>query len=116
MTPITIVTWFASLLAVAAAITAYFAARRGLAGHQLMLYTQLQERFELLAATVATQETAIMNLRARLTMQATRSKRQERADLQPSSENSPASDDEKARIRAELSAKLANGSIRPPGR
>ena len=62
------------------------------------------------------QESAIMNLRARLTMQATREKRRQgSSDSSPPSENA-STDEEKARIRRELSARLANGSIKPPGR
>ena len=114
MTLITIATWFASGLAVSAAITACFAARRGSVGRLLTRFSALQARFEELADQVQVQETTLMNLRSRITMQATREKRLE---ARASNGSTPQSDDSsKADVRKALGAQLANGTIKPIGR
>lgn len=117
MTPTTILTLFASLWAVSAAIFASVVARRGSVGHLSKRFDTLQARLSQLEDATDAQTTALMNLRARLTMQATREKRRQpelTASSPPSGDAS--SDDDKARVRRELAAKLANGSIKPPGR
>lgn len=119
MTPITILTWLSSVLAVSAAITACIAVRRGSVAHLSRQYSTLLEAFDALKLTLNAQEAALMNLRARVTMQATREKRRAlpgSVESSPQLDASPSADDDKARVRRELSARLANGQIKTPGR
>ena len=103
MTLATIATWFASALAVSAAITACAAAWFGSEARRSRQYTKLLERFEQLEEAVGSHDTAILNLRARLGMQATRAKRAGARDSTESSPQSGApSDEEAARVRREL--------------
>lgn len=108
MTSITIGMWFALALAVSAAITACAAAWFGSVAHLSRRFTTLQERFDELADALSSHDTAILNLRARVGMQATRAKRQNAQTPSPDSSqpSADASEDERARVRRELGRKI----------
>jgi uncharacterized protein (DUF342 family) len=102
----TFLTLFASSLAVLAAIIACVVTVRGLAALRLTRFDTLQARLSAAEDSIKQLDSAVMNLRARLTMQATREKRKQAAsnDSLPASESDSA--DPKADVRRELT-KLA---------
>lgn len=112
MTPLTIATLFASFVAVLAAIIASRAAKSGSVASLSRRLNTLQELFDSHSDRIGTMDETIRLLRARIGMRELREKRREAPTIPPSIE----SDDEKARARADLSRKLANGEIKPLGR
>lgn len=103
-----------SLLAVVLSTGACLVALRGSGAHQSRLYAQLSERVSELTSQIETLVIAQRNLRSQVTMQAHRAK----AKSEPEATAEPTSDEDKARVRRELSARLARGelsAIKPGG-
>lgn len=102
-------TWVAlsvSVTALALSIGALVAATRLLAQSRLTSASVLSAQLGELTLTVESLSNQIRNVRSRLNMQAYRA-RQVAPSEPPSQETQPATDDERARIRAELNATLA---------
>jgi Spy/CpxP family protein refolding chaperone len=112
MNPLTFLLLFLSSVAVWAAITALRAAKSGWAGSHSRRLNTLQALFDEHSDQIGTLTEQLRTLRARVGMRELREKRQTAQELPAE----PTSDDEKARVRRELGAKLANGELKPIGR
>lgn len=116
MSKLTILTLLLSSAAVLLATFACFVASRGSGAHQSKLYEQQRERLQALTATVEAEAERLNSLRSRIGMLASQLKTQQVASAAPPSTGLDASDEEKARARRELGAKLASGAIKTIGR
>lgn len=112
MTLTIILTSFASLVAVLAAIFACRAAKSGSVASLSRRFASLQELFETHSDAIGALQENHKALRSRVAMRELRARKIEAMDPP----TPPTDEDEKARVRRELSAKLANGSIKPIGR
>lgn len=104
---ITSVTLFLSLLAVSVAIGAWLATRRGSEASLLRRYGLLSARLESCETLIEKLSAEIRNVRAARYMAAGRAREQSELANGPLTY----SEEEKARIRKELGAKLARGEL-----
>jgi hypothetical protein len=103
-------------LGAGASIFAWHVARSGSVGYLRDRFNTLLQLSELHSDQIGTLQQQHNVLRSRLNMRELREKRRSEASTTQDSAPSVTDEDAKAAVRRELSAKLANGSIKLPGR